>query len=80
MAAVVLSLQLYSDVSPECDRYGRAGKRVVLLVRKAFSKTALELPPKSRPTPKRGVLQQCLVGNNEVALPGLGHGRLRHPQ
>jgi hypothetical protein len=70
VAAVVLSLQLYSHVSLECDWYGRARKRVLLLLRKAFSKTTLNLTPKGHPTPKLAVLRLCVVGNNEGALHG----------
>ena len=61
MAAVVLSLQFYSDVSAECDCYDRARKRVVLLVRKALSKTTLKLTQKRHRTPKRSVLWLCIV-------------------
>jgi hypothetical protein len=49
--------------SPECDRYGRARKRVVLLVRKAFSKATLKLAQTSHPIPKRAMLLVCVVGN-----------------
>jgi hypothetical protein len=64
-----VAVNIGANVSDERGWYGRARKRVVFPVGKAFSKTALKLTPKGRPTPKRGVLQQCVVGNNDAALP-----------
>src|ERR1700683_4720709 len=63
VAAVVLSLQFYSDVSVKRDWNGRARKHVVLLVGKAFSKTTLELTQKRHLIQNVRCSDRWVVGN-----------------